>query len=413
MSDHAPFTQPLEPPPPAQPGGLTRLWESLVRMGLGEPILKIGTGAASVALFLLVVWVMEAHYLKVPGEQPIPDLLAETLQTASPAPDLPEWPIQVNASMLAGAGGPVDPASSQPAAAVYSLEGIPRLAEVHTILPARPRFDVVPYTVVAGDTIFGIAGRFNLNPETVLWGNYYTLYDNPHLLQPGMELNILPVDGVYHKWSAGEGLNGVAEYYGVQPADIVSWPGNHLNLAEVGSFAAPNIEPGTMLVVPGGRREFTSWITPRITRTNPKTAISVGPGYCEAVPDGVVGGGTFLWPAPTHYLSGYDYSPSTNHFGIDIAGETGDPIYASDHGIVVYSGWNNHGYGNVIVIDHGNGWQTVYAHLDQVGSPCGASVYQGTVIGAMGSTGNSSGSHLHFEMYSDQYGKANPWDYVQ
>jgi murein DD-endopeptidase MepM/ murein hydrolase activator NlpD len=284
---------------------------------------------------------------------------------------------------------------------------------MHTILPSRPRFDVVPYTVVAGDTIFGIAERFNLAPETVLWGNYYILYDNPHLLQPGMELNILPVNGVYHKWSAGEGLNGVADYYGVRPDDIVDWQGNRLAREAIGDFAAPHIEPGSMLVVPGGRREFISWITPRITRTNPKTAISVGPGYCEAVPDGVIGSGTFAWPAPAHYLSGYDYSPSTNHFGLDIAGETGDPIYASDNGIVVYSGWNNHGYGNVIVIDHGNGWQTVYAHLDTYTSPCGASVFQGTVIGTMGSTGNSSGSHLHFEMYSDQYGKANPWDYVQ
>ncbi len=290
--------------------------------------------------------------------------------------------------------------------------GILRMADLHTILPARPRYEITTYKVVAGDTIFGIAEKFGLKPETILWGNYYSMGDNPHMLVPDMELNILPEDGVYHKWSDGEGLNGISRYYGVNPEDIIAWPGNNLTLAGVGDFSHPNITPGTMLFVKGGKREFTSWATPRITRNNPGVAISIGPGYCKAVGNGAIGSGSFGWPTNAHFLSGYDYSPATNHRGIDIDGNTGDPVYAADHGVVVYSGWNNGGYGNVIVIDHGNGWQTIYAHLDVAISGCGASVYKGGQIGTVGNTGNSFGSHLHFEMYSDDYGKVNPWNFL-
>ena len=113
-----------------------------------------------------------------------------------------------------------------------------------------------------------------------------------------------------------------------------------------------------------------------------------------------------------HFLSGYDYSPGTNHRGIDIAGELGDPVYAADNGVVVYSGWNNHGYGNVIVIDHGNGWQTLYAHLSDVRRGLRAERVPGRGDRSNGSTGNSSGPHLHFEMMHDQYGKVNPWNFL-
>jgi murein DD-endopeptidase MepM/ murein hydrolase activator NlpD len=128
--------------------------------------------------------------------------------------------------------------------------------------------------------------------------------------------------------------------------------------------------------------------------------------------DGPVGTGTFIWPTTEKYLSGYDYSPETNHWGIDVAGRLGNSIFATDNGVVVYAGWNDWGYGNVVVIDHGNGWQTLYAHLSAFNVDCGSYVYQGDTIGAMGSTGNSSGPHLHFEMRSDKYGRANPWNFL-
>jgi len=83
-----------------------------------------------------------------------------------------------------------------------------------------------------------------------------------------------------HRWSAGEGLNAVAEYYRVKPEDIINYPANHLSMDTIGDFANPNIAPGTLLVVPGGKGEFPDWRTPRITRENPATAVNVGPGAC-------------------------------------------------------------------------------------------------------------------------------------
>ena len=167
-----------------------------------------------------------------------------------------------------------------------------------------------------------------------------------------------------------------------------------------------------MLFVPGGERAFVTWSAPRITRDNPAVASILGPGACGTIVDGAVGIGAFVWPSTNHFLSGYDYSPSTNHFGIDIAGSLGAPVYAADNGVVVYSGWNDWGYGYVVVIDHGNGWQTLYAHLSAINVGCGASVYQGGTIGGFGSTGNSTGIHLHFEMMHDSYGKVNPWNFL-
>jgi LysM repeat protein len=290
--------------------------------------------------------------------------------------------------------------------------GIYRLAMLHTTIPSRPRTEIITYTVQKDDNIFKIADKFGLKPETILWGNLYTLADNPELIYEGTVLNIMPTNGTYHRWSAGEGLNGVSDGYNVTPDVIINWSGNHLDPATIGDYSNPNIEPGTMLFVPGGTRDFVTWSAPRISRSNPGVAKILGPGSCGTIVDGAVGTGSFIWPANNHSLSGYDYSPSTNHFGIDIAGGLGDAIYAADNGVVVYAGWNNWGYGNVVVIDHDGGWQTLYAHLSSLNVGCGQSVYQGDVIGSFGSTGNSSGPHLHFEMLNESYGKVNPWNFL-
>jgi LysM repeat protein len=370
------------------------LWEEMIRREMGDPFMRIGTHLLSIALVLLVVWVMREFYLRAQvTEAPRQPVQAAALPSPTPTAELPGLP-------------PYDwPAN------LY-LNGIPRLALVHTTIPSRPRTEVITYTVQAGDNLFAIAEKFGLKPETVLWSNYYVLADNPHALTPGQELNILPVDGTYHKWSAGEGLNGVAQGYNVTPEVIIDWPGNHLDRETLGDLSNPNIEPGTFLVIPGGSRQYVTWSAPRITRDNPGVAKYIGPGACGVITDGAVGTGAFIWPSANHFISGYDYSPSTNHFGIDIDGDLGDPMWASDSGVVVYAGWNNFGYGNMVVIDHGNGWQTAYAHMDTIAVGCGISVFQGTPIGTIGSTGQSSGAHIHFEMLHDSYGKVNPWDFL-
>ncbi len=289
-----------------------------------------------------------------------------------------------------------------------SFGGVTRKLDIHTVIPSRPRLEVVTYEVQEGDTLFGIADQYGLKPETILWGNYEELQDSVHALQPGQSLNILPVDGTYYQWHEGDTLTGVGNFFGVEPQTIVDWPGNDLDPSM--DYEDPDIEPGTWLVVPGGQRELVTWQAPRVYRSNPAAARVIGPGYCGEVIEGAIGTATFVWPAPGRQLSGYGYS--SIHPAIDIGGATGNAIYASDQGVVVYSGWNNYGYGNLVILDHGNGWQTLYAHLSSLAVSCGQSVFQGTVIGAMGCTGNCSGSHLHFEMQSDVYGKVNPVNFL-
>lgn len=376
-------------------------WDRFVIIGLAETAQRIGTAILLVVLILLIVWVMGRYYLP----EQMPNMTAaidegETATSVSSVGDvIPTVSIELPPLIEPYSYGAYD-------------EGLSRLARLHTDLPTRPRWNVATYSVLKGDTITDIGEKFNLNPETVMWANYYILADNPHALQPGQELNILPVNGTYYEWHAGDGLSGVAEFFGVNVEDIINWPGNELDEETIGDYANPNIEPGTWLVIPGGSREYISWSAPMITRENPAEASIFGPGACGAVYDGPVGDGVMIWPSIERYLSGYDYSPETNHYGIDIAGDFGYAIWSVDDGVIVYSGWNDWGYGNVVVVDHGNGWQSLYAHLDYINYGCGDYVYEGDIIGGMGSTGKSSGPHLHFELRSTLYGRPNPWNFL-
>lgn len=388
---------PSEPSPawqsPKQPRRWTDIWEGLLRLGLGEAAMRMGTAFASLTLVVLVLWIMGSFYLNG-------DVANDSTISALAAPE-----------PTATATVPPPPYEFSPA--LELRRGIPRYANLHTTLPERARFDMATYEVQSGDTIFGIAEKFGLKPQTILWGNFDTLADDPHRLQPGQVLNILPLDGLLYEWHAGDGLNGVASFFGVTPDDIINWPSNNLNPETIGDLANPNIEPGKKVFVPGGERDFISWSAPLISRTDPASAKIFGPGFCGQIMDGYIGSGAFVWPTTANWLSGYDYSPSTNHWGIDIAGQIGNAIYASDSGVVVYAGWNDWGYGNVIVIDHGNGWQTLYAHLSQLYVGCGASVSSGQSIAGMGSTGRSSGPHLHFELMNESRVRVNPWDFMQ
>ena len=368
------------------PGIFARLIETLIGIGLGESLLRTGTAALSVILLVMVIWLVRLFYAQTPeAGNGVNALVTEPTVAVARIEDVPQD-------------------------GVDAFGGIPRLAQVHTTIPSRPRQEVVKYLVQEGDTVFGISEKFGLDPETILWGNYYILLDDPHALKPGQELNILPVNGTYHEWQQGEGLNGVSEYYGVTPEDIINYPANNLDAATIGEYTNPNIKPGTWLIIPKGRREFVSWSAPLgVTRENAAYARVLGAGACDPVSGGAVGFGTFVWPSSKHYLSGFDYSPKTNHWGIDLAGNGGEGAYATDAGVIVYAGWNNYGYGNMVMVDHGNGFQSLYAHLEQIYVGCGQSVGQGDAIGAIGSTGRSSGAHLHFEIMTATV-KINPYD---
>jgi murein DD-endopeptidase MepM/ murein hydrolase activator NlpD len=357
----------------------------LVQMGLGESLLRAGTNLFSMIAIGIVILLMQTLYSQ---------------QNLAPAADAADAPALVS-----------PPANLNPLALSNQPIGISRAAQLHTNIPSRPRQEILQYTVVEGDTIFGISEKFGLEPQTILWGNFNILYDDPHALQPGQVLNILPVNGVYWEWLGGIPFGEWAKFYGVSAASIIELPANNLDPAAVGDYENANIKPNTWLVIPGGKKEFSSWGAPLgVTRENPASARVLGDGACDPVTGGAVGYGTFVYPTNRHYLSGFDYSEKTNHRAIDLAGAEGEGVYASDAGVIVYSGWNNYGYGNMIMIDHGNGFQTLYAHLSALYRGCGQSVGQGEGIGAVGSTGRSSGPHLHFEIMAGV--KLNPWDYL-
>ena len=288
--------------------------------------------------------------------------------------------------------------------------GIVRRASLDTIIPTRPRVDVITYTVQTGDSLFSIADQFGLMPETILWGNYDVLKDNPHLLKPDQVLNILPVNGTYYQWHENDNLNAIADFFDTDVEEIIEFPGNHIDLIAL-QEGQPAIEPGTWLIVKDGKRALKDWGPPAISRSNPASARYYGAGHCGSVYEGAIGNDTFIWPTTDHTISGYTYNGAV-HPAIDIGGSLGNAIFATDGGVVVYAGWSDYGYGYLIVIDHGNGWQSAYAHLSAVSVGCGQSVFQGNVIGALGSTGNSSGPHLHFELVING-AKVNPLDFVR
>ncbi|HEY9526987.1 MAG TPA: peptidoglycan DD-metalloendopeptidase family protein [Anaerolineales bacterium] len=278
------------------------------------------------------------------------------------------------------------------------LASIEREIQIKTNVPAdKPRYDVEEYRVVRGDSVFAIAESFKVKPETVLWANYDVLQDDPHSLAPGMVLKIPPTDGIYYQWKENDTLESVATEFSASMDEILNFPGNDIDLTK------PVINSGSWVMVPGGEREFVQWLVPTVA-TGASGTSSTNQSACGG---GAVGGGGFTWPADAHSLSGNDYW--SGHLGIDIAAGEGAPVYAADSGVVTMAqGGYNYGYGNVIQIDHGNGYSSVYAHLSSIGVGVCESVGAGQWIGAAGNTGNSQGAHLHFEVRQNG-GFINPW----
>ena len=275
---------------------------------------------------------------------------------------------------------------------------IEREIQMTTNIPAdKPRYDVQEYRVVRGDSVFAIAETFKVTPETVLWANYDVLQDDPHSLAPGMVLKIPPTDGIYYQWKPNDTLESVTAEFKASIDDIINFPGNDIDLTD------PKIDSGSWVMIPGGEREFVQWLVPTIASGASGTS-STNESAC---PGGAVGGGGFRWPADNNFLSGNDYW--SGHLGIDIAAGAGAPVYAADSGVVTMAqGGYNYGYGNVIQIDHGNGYSTIYAHLNAYFVSTCQSVSAGQQIATAGNTGNSQGAHLHFEVRQGG-GFINPW----
>jgi murein DD-endopeptidase MepM/ murein hydrolase activator NlpD len=249
---------------------------------------------------------------------------------------------------------------------------IVRLAQPHTIIPDRPRLDIVTYTVQAGDTVQSIANLYGLQPTTIMWANS-AIEDAPDLLRIGQEAVILPIDGAYHKVAEGDTLESIAEDYKVEAEAIATCEYNNL---EPPTYP---VKKGTWLIIPGGEKPYV-----------PKVVTA----YTGSIPEGARGTGRFQWPVLGRITQGYWYG----HRAIDIGAPSGSALLAADGGFVSFAGWTDVGYGYLIVIDHANGFATYYAHLSNMYVFEGQAVKRGQVIGAVGSTGWSTGPHLHFEV---------------
>lgn len=367
--------------------GATASWRMTVEWRTVRPALMRYT--AHMAILLLAVVALFVTGIQFPQAAASPEPSAIPTEAAAPLDPQTSSARQARLSPATSATGL---AFNPPDNGIITRPALPQ-----TTIPERPRAEVITYTVQAGDTVFGIAGKFGLTPYTIYWANSETLEDNPHRLTVGMVLNILPTDGIYHIVSAGETVAGLAEKYSVEPEALH----NEWNGLEEGQ----PLTAGVRLVIPGGQREFVVWQLPKTVASSGAGASNQGrAGMCVGSYGGLPGRGWFDWPTAGRRISGWYFRDARNpaHNGLDIGLRTGDPVYAADGGIIIFAGWwGASGYGNLIVVDHLNGWQTWYAHLSQVNVICGQQVNAGSFIGLGGNTGWSSGPHLHLEIRLD------------
>jgi murein DD-endopeptidase MepM/ murein hydrolase activator NlpD len=311
---------------------------------------------------------------------------------------------RTNPSAPIAAPAEPEPAATTPAAAYGSFQAtseraIVRRANPQTTIPERVRLEALTYTVQEGDTVFGIAVQFGLAPTTIVWSNWEVLQGAPWLLQPGLPLLIPPVDGAYHTVRAGESIQGIAEAYEVTTEALLNvW--NPIAAGQV-------LTEGLMLMVPGGVGGEFDWEPPPPPTPVPApTAVAGSPSAGTSQPTasaslapqpGAVG--SFILPTGSYEVSGWVFGDPRNptHIGLDYRCRLGNPIYASDAGVVVFAGWGG-GYGNLVRVDHGNGFVTYYAHFNAFAVGYGQAVSQGQVLGYCGTTGYSSGPHLHYEV---------------
>lgn len=246
-----------------------------------------------------------------------------------------------------------------------------------TEVSSKLRDQVEEYQVQEGDTMSGIANKFGISVDTIRWENNLASVNS---IKPGQTLRILPVTGVKHVVGRGETIYTISKKYGANSQAVVDFPFNTFVDNETFALAV-----GQDLIVPDGEKPN------EITVPNPNRYLA------QRTPDAgaVTGTGRFAWPLSGRLTQGF----SLYHRGIDIATAMGMPIKAADAGTVVVAGWpDNSGYGMRVILDHGNGYQTWYAHLSKTSVVVGQRVNRGDVIGLEGSTGRSTGPHLHFEI---------------
>lgn len=238
-----------------------------------------------------------------------------------------------------------------------------------TAISEKPRFEILDYEVVKGDTLGSIGDKFGISIDTIKWANSL----KTEKLLPGQTLRIPPVTGIAHKVSPGDTVYSIAKKYKSDAQKIVNFPAN--DFTDLDTFA---LSVGQLVFVPDGVQPEAA----PIFKTAP-------------VPQFIAGaGGKFQWPTDgviTQY-------PVSYHMALDIANRAAPPVAAGDGGTVMLATCQRYGYGCHVIINHADGYQTLYGHLSSYNVNAGQSVGRGQVIGRMGSSGRSTGTHLHFEV---------------
>lgn len=248
-----------------------------------------------------------------------------------------------------------------------------------------PRSNIQEYVVEGGDTISTIAQKFGVSINTILWANDLS---GLSIIRPGDKLSILPTTGVLHKVKSGDTLSAIAKKYGTDLDKIL----NYNKLIDDAQLSV-----NQMLIIPDGEIKTTY------------VASAPSPSFSNVFksPSSEKNETGFIWPTVSRIITQYYH---WRHHAIDIGGKLGAPEYASKSGKVIKAGWGT-GYGNYVVIDHGGGVKTLYAHMTTIYVKTGDYVNQGDVIGALGSTGWSTGPHLHFEIIINGV-QVNPLSYL-
>ena len=312
-----------------------------------------------------------------------------TSETAVAERDIPDY---FEAGLVSSALGGTDTHSLNDSYVTTTVGGAvvaPTLVESKPSV--APRTEVETYMIADGDTLGGIADRYGLSLNTLLWANGLSFRST---LKIGQGLTIPPTDGVIHQVRRGETVGKIAQLYKAKPEEIIKFN----KLQEGGA----DIVVGEELVIPGGVKPQPVYVPAR--RPSGFAGILAPPHL--SVPSG----SGYIWPTTARHITQYF---GWRHTGLDIAGPAGTPVYASLSGVVTRSscGWNG-GYGGYIIIDHGNGLQTLYGHNSRHYVSVGEAVTQGQTIAAMGSTGRSTGSHVHFEIRV-RGSRQNPLRYVR
>lgn len=253
------------------------------------------------------------------------------------------------------------------------------------------RGEIVDYTVQKGDTISIISQKFGVSVDTLRWQNDLSAKGT---IKEGQTLKVLPITGVAHTVKKGDTVYSIAKKYDIDPQGIVNYPFNSFSNDETFQLAI-----GQVVYVPDGVKPAEIITAPSSTRIR------------QLTPDAgtIAGSGKFVWPAAGSITQRFIWY----HRGLDIANRAAPDVLAADSGRVLIAGWpDNYGYGNRVIIDHGNGYRTLYAHLSKIYVVPGQGVSRGSAIGKMGSTGRSTGTHLHFEVITGA-GNINPLGVLQ